>query len=89
MKELKDTVDMMLSDDYKERFKAEFHQLQTRTIRLEEMFDKWDACGDDEVEQALGFTPKTPYLVLRAQLRAMQAYLDILGERAHIEGVEL
>jgi len=32
---LKDTVDMMLSDDYKERLKAEYYQLAIRQARLE------------------------------------------------------
>ena len=31
MMELKDTVDLMLSTDYKERFKAEYYQLKIRT----------------------------------------------------------
>lgn len=30
MDDLKSTVDMMISDDYKERFKAEYHQLVIR-----------------------------------------------------------
>ena len=32
--EFKDTVDMMLSDDYKERFKAEYYQTKERYERL-------------------------------------------------------
>ena len=37
MKELKDTVDLMLSDDYVDRFKAEYYQLETRFIKLASM----------------------------------------------------
>ena len=32
--DMKKTVDMMLSDDYKERFKAEYYQLKERYERL-------------------------------------------------------
>ena len=34
MMELKDTVEMMNSADYKERFKAEYHQTKTRYEKL-------------------------------------------------------
>ena len=33
--ELKDTVNMMLSDDYKEHFKAEYIQEKIRAVKLE------------------------------------------------------
>lgn len=39
---LKDTVEMMNSDDYKERFKAEYYQLVTRYRGLKSMLIKWD-----------------------------------------------
>ena len=32
--DLKDTVNLMMSDDYKERFKAEYHQLKCRLEKL-------------------------------------------------------
>lgn len=35
--ELKDTVNMMLSDDYKERFKAEYIQEKIRAVKLENL----------------------------------------------------
>ena len=40
--ELKDTVEMMLSDDYKERFRAEYWQLKIRYDKLRKMVDNWD-----------------------------------------------
>ena len=39
---LKDTVEMMNSDDYKERFKAEYYQLVIRYRSLRSMITKWD-----------------------------------------------
>ena len=39
---LKDTVEMMNSDDYKERFKAEYYQLVIRYNKLKSMLVKWD-----------------------------------------------
>ena len=40
--ELKDTVEMMNSTDYKERFKAEYQQVVIRYKKLKNMLDKWD-----------------------------------------------
>ena len=40
--ELKDTVSLMCSDDYKERFKAEYAQVAVRYEKLKAMLDKWD-----------------------------------------------
>ena len=37
MMDLKDTIDMMNSPDYKERFKAEFFQLDIRIKKLANM----------------------------------------------------
>ena len=51
--ELKDTVEMMQSEDSKERFKAEYYQLEIRTEKLKAMLDKWDA-GE------LSFKPTCP-----------------------------
>ncbi len=50
---LKDTIEMMQSEDYKERFKAEYYQLEIRTEKLKAMLDKWDA-GE------LSFKPTCP-----------------------------
>lgn len=38
-KTLKDTVDIMCSTDYKERFIAEYKQLEIRILGLERMLD--------------------------------------------------
>lgn len=78
VRKLSDTVDMMLSDDYKERFKAEYYQVQIRAEKLSEMLVNWDN---------LKFTPTCRKEIYRRQLHAMVAYLDILNERALKEGV--
>ena len=40
--ELKDTISLMQSADYKERFKAEYHQLVIRYKKLKAMLEDWD-----------------------------------------------
>ena len=80
--ELKDTITEMLSEDYKERYKAEYHQLSIRRKKLSDMLDKW-------AEDKLDFIPTCSFTLLTAQLSVMSAYLMILKERAHIEGIDL
>lgn len=82
MKELKDTVALMTSADYKERFQAEFYQLETRYMKLRDMCDKWD-------EDELDFTPTCPRGMYDEQLDAMWDYLEVLVDRAKLEGVKL
>ena len=43
MKELRQTIDMMTSDDYKERFKAEYYQTKIRYERLKKFNNKIEA----------------------------------------------
>lgn len=80
--ELKDTIDMMTSADYKERFKAEYYQLKIRRDKLKAMVDKWDA-------NALGFKPTCSRETYGFQLYTMDGYLDVLRMRAKLEGVKL
>ena len=80
--ELKDTIDLMQSDDYKERFKAEFYQVRTRREKLIDLLDRWN-------KGELSFEPKCSFEMLCTQRDIMQAYLSILRERAKIEGIQL
>lgn len=80
--ELQDTIAMMTSSDYKERFLAEYHQVKTRYIKLQAMIEKWD-------NGTLEFTPTCPRATYNFQLKAMKDYLGILEIRAKIEGVEI
>ena len=82
MNNLKETVDMMLSQDYKERFKAEVCQLDIRIGKLANMLSAWQA-GE------LGFQPTCSYDLLEAQLNSMKVYRHFLAVRAEIEGVAL
>ena len=80
--ELVSTCEMMVSEDYKERFKAEYIQLRNRYACLLRMIDRWD-------NGALSFTPTCPRATYNFQLRAMKEYLDILKIRAKIENIDL
>lgn len=80
--ELRDTVDSMLSEDYKERFRAEYFQARLRYGKLVAMVRNWDA-GE------LNFQPTCPRSIYDLQLRAMRDYLAVLEARAAIEGVDI
>lgn len=80
--ELKDTIGMMNSENYKERFKAEHLQLKIRMIKLSSMLKKYK-------EGTLTFKPSCSYDLLNAQLKAMDLYASFLEERALVEGVDL
>ena len=80
--QLKDTVEMMNSEDFKERFKAEYYQLLIRLDSLTCMLNKWK-------NNTLDFEPKCSKETLENQVIFMQGYLDILGLRAEIEGIYL
>lgn len=79
---LKDTVETMNSEDYKERFKAEYWQTKIRYERLRKMLISWEA-------GTLDFKPTTPIQDLVAQKDYMEGYLEKLELRAEYEGVEL
>lgn len=80
--ELKDTITEMISEDYKERYKAEYHQLFIRREKLSATLDKW-------AHGKLKFEPRCSFALLTAQLSAMSAYQMILKERARIDGIDL
>ena len=80
--ELKNTVEMMNSADFKERFKAEYFQLKIRMEGLTKMLEKYR-------DGSLSFKPKCSYDILSGQLKVMQLYCSYLEERAEIEEIEL
>ena len=82
---LKDTINMMTSEEYKERFKAEYLQLVIRYNKLRDLIYKWDVGG----EKALGFKPTCPRSTYTLQIRAMADYLAVLEARAIMEGIDL
>ena len=85
--ELKDTVDLMLSGDYKERFIAEYEQLKYRVNRLDKICAQIEA-GEIRMSAA-SFKNDTPVWMLRNQLDAMKNYLHILEVRSFIEDVNI
>jgi hypothetical protein len=80
--ELENTVDLMLSRDYKKRFIAEYWQLNIRSLKLYDMLVKYKA-------GTLQFTPACSYETLVEQSNHMAAYLYDLRVRAEIEGIDL
>ena len=80
--ELRDTVEMMNSADYKERFKAEYAQVVIRYQKLKGMLDKWD-------NGELNFTPTCPRSTYNMQIKVMTDYIAVLEARAVMEGVVL
>ena len=80
--ELKNTIELMNSEDYKDRFKAEYYQTKIRYNKLHKMVIKYEA-------GTLDFTPSCNIDLLREQKRYMGQYLYCLEVRAEIEGIEL
>ena len=80
--ELERIIELMKSEDYKDRFKAEYYQLEDRATKLSNMLEKYKA-------GTLNFTPSCSYELLNSQLKAMNEYLKYLMIRADIEGIKL
>lgn len=80
--ELKDTMQMMCSSDYKERFRAEYFQLKIRIAGLSNMLTKYK-------QGTLDFKPSCSFELLNSQLYTMKKYALSLEERAEIENIDL
>lgn len=80
--ELERLIELMKSEDYKDRFRAEFYQLEDRIDKLSNMLEIYKA-------GTLNFTPSCSYELLSYQLQTMNAYKRVLEERAEIEGIEI
>ena len=79
---LDDTIILMSSSDYKDRFKAEYWQTKIRYEKLHQMLVKYDA-------KTLDFTPTCPIESLKRQCSHMGQYLFDLEVRAEIENIDL
>lgn len=77
-----DTMTRMNSDNYKDRFKAEYEQLKIRMTKLKNIIDKYE-------EGTLDFQPSCDIDTLKAQYSVMCSYLIILEIRADIEEITL
>ena len=95
---LNDTVSGMLSDDYKERFRAEYAQTKIRYEKLK-VFNTMLEAHDMRMPYEAGLVsvlkpencPKhnCPFDLLRRQQAAMGEYLHILEIRAVMENIDL
>ena len=74
--ELKDTIEMMTSEDYRERFKAEYLQTRIRAGRLHSLIQQ-------------GGRPNIILAGMKMQLNHMLNYMAALTFRAYIEGLDL
>lgn len=80
--ELKDTIELMKSTDYKDRFKAEYFQVKIRYDKLNVIYRKMR-------DGTLEFTPTCPKKLYIRQLAAIAQYIDVLQQRAELEGINL
>ncbi len=80
--DLKDTITLMKSEDYKERFKAEYLQTKIRYDKLHKMIVKYEA-------GVLEFTPTCSIELLKRQASFMGNYLYCLEVRAVVENIDL
>lgn len=82
MIKLADTVSDMTSDNYKERFRAEYIQLELRLSGLRSMLDRYE-------NGTLTFMPDCSVELLKRQANVMANYLAILAERADTEHIQV
>lgn len=81
-KTLADTVDLMLSKDPNDQFKAEYYQLENRFIMLNEMLTEWDVGRLDPV-------PAGSRYAYGEQLGYMRSYLQVMKKIAAARGIDL
>lgn len=77
-----DTIDLMISDDYRDRFKAEYWQTKIRYDKLHHTLIKHEA-------GTLDFDLDCPVEALTQQAHYMGNYLKMLEIRAEIEHIDL
>lgn len=80
--ELIDTVDLMTSDDYKDRFMAEYYQVKIRYQKIKSILDKYE-------EGTLDFEPSCSISLLMIQREIMEDYLNVLQDRAITENISV
>lgn len=82
--DLSQTAELMISNDYKKRFIAEYAQIEIRTKRLERVLK---SIKDNTCPKC--FTPSCDIEILESQYKTMNAYRATLIFRASIEEIEL
>ena len=79
---LSNTVEMMNSENYIDRFRAEYFQLNIRINGLSKMLQGYK-------EGTLSFKPSCSYELLHTQLVYMKNYREALERRAKIENISI
>lgn len=82
IKTLKDTTQLMESDNPIDQFKGEYYQLAIRMKDLSELMLQMK-------EESLDSEPESSYDLFEKQLLGMQRYKHALELRANVEGIEL
>lgn len=77
-----DTIKLISSDDYKDRFIAEYVQLTIHINKLAKMLNLWEL-------GKLDFKPTAERKVFEDQLLYMKNYLGTLEKRAITENIKL
>lgn len=80
--DLEDTIAGMISDDYKERFIAEYQQVAIRCNKLDNLLNQ-------QKSGELEFTLNCSIDLLTSQLCAMKEYKELLEIRADIEDINI
>lgn len=87
-----ETITLMISNSYKDRFLAEYKQTKIRYEKLKKLNNQIEAYRHlDYDKRNMMEEPKhdCPIDMLREQQHIMGEYLHILEVRAEIEGIEL
>lgn len=88
--QLKDTIELMTSDNWEDRFVAEYWQTKNRYEYLKNIANRYEvAIMKNDFENILGFRPNCPLETYREQQRCMGLYLHQLELRAIMENVNL
>lgn len=89
--EFKDTINLMCSKDYKERFVAEYWQTKIRCEKLKHLLNLMEAAylTKDNIVQVIEPAHDCPVDLLQEQYAYMERYLHTLEVRALIECIDL
>ena len=82
IKDLQETVYAMTSDDYKQRFIAEYAQVVIRANKLSDVINRY-------FNDTLDFKLECDIWLLVEQYMVMKHYIEILQKRAEIENIDL
>lgn len=83
---LGDTINEMMSPDYRARFVAEYHQTKIRYEKLKKLCNRIEAA---RITGQKDPNHDCPTALLKEQQQVMGDYLHVLEVRAEIENIEL